>query len=255
MLSERPWKVEAVAGLIAALMIGLVAASLVTIGLGHVLPGKSILGNRFFQFVVNTFTFQGLALILIRAFLRLHGVSWRELLGLDKVRWKTVATAIVAAVVALPLALGLNTLCAVLLTRIRMETVQQESMQVLQLSVSLGQKIVFAIGAIILAPIVEESLFRGILYPMIKQQGYPRLALFGSSLLFALIHFNVMTFVPLFVLALVLVLLLETTDTLLAPIITHACFNCANFFIYLNNDQITRWWHELSRAIRHALPI
>ena len=136
-----------------------------------------------------------------------------------------------------------------------METVQQESMQVLQLSVSLGQKIIFAIGAIILAPIVEESLFRGILYPMIKQQGYPRLALFGSSLLFAAIHFNLMTFVPLFVLALVLVLLLETTDTLLAPIITHACFNAANFFIYLNNDEITRRWHELIRGARHALPI
>jgi membrane protease YdiL (CAAX protease family) len=255
MLSERPWKVEAVAGLIAALMFGLVAASLVAIGLTHVLPGKSVLGNRFVQFVINTFTFQGLALILIRGFLRLHGVGWRELLGFDKVRWRTVAWAVIAALVALPLALGLNTLCAVLLTKVRVETVQQESMQVLQLSVSWGQKIVFAIGAIIMAPIVEESLFRGILYPMVKQQGYPRLALFGSSLLFAGIHFNLMTFVPLFMLALVLVLLLETTDTLLAPIITHACFNGANFFIYLNNDQITLWWHELTRGVRHALPI
>ena len=60
MLSERPWKVEAVAGLIAALMFGLVAASLVAIGLTHVLPGKSVLGNRFIQFVINTFMFQGL---------------------------------------------------------------------------------------------------------------------------------------------------------------------------------------------------
>jgi len=255
MLSERPWKVEAVAGLLAALMLTLYAAGLVNVHLAQVLPGKSLLGNRFFQFVVNTFTFQGIGLVLIHFFLKYHGVGWEELLGLNKARFRAILGGIAAALVALPVALMLNSLCAALLTKVHVRPVEQEPMQVLQVSVSLGQRIIFAVGAIVLAPIVEESLFRGILYPTIKKEGYPRLALFGSSFLFALIHFNLMTFIPLFVLALILVLLLEVTDTLLSTIIAHASFNAANFFIYLNSDEITRRWHDVIDSLRHAVSI
>ena len=49
----------------------------------------------------------------------------------------------------------------------------------------------------LLAPVAEELLFRGILYPAIKQAGFPRLALWGTSLLFAAMHMNLVTFVPL----------------------------------------------------------
>ena len=70
-------------------------------------------------------------------------------------------------------------------------------------------------------PLVEEVLFRGILYPSVKQLGYPRLALWGTSLFFGLIHSNLMTFVPLTVLSLLLVWLYERTGNLLAPILTH----------------------------------
>lgn len=253
MLSERPWKTEAVVKLLAALMIGLFLTSLISLGLQQLGPGKSIVGNRFVQFVINTFTFQALALIAIQLFLRYHAVSWGELLGIRKAHWRMIAGAVIAALIALPVALMLNSLCAALLTKVRIEPVAQEPMQVLQLSVSTAQRIVFALGALVLAPIVEETLFRGILYPIIKQEGYPRLALFGSSLLFAAIHFNVMTFIPLFVLALILVLLLEVTDTLLAPVIAHACFNAANFFIYLNSTEISNWWQELVRNLKHAV--
>jgi membrane protease YdiL (CAAX protease family) len=255
MLSERPWKVEAVAGLLAALMLALYAAGLINLHLAQVLPGKSLLGNRFFQFVFNTFAFQGLGLVLIHFFLKFHGVGWGELLGLNTAGPKVIVAGVAAALAALPVALLLNSVCAALLTKIHVQPVEQEPMQVLQVSVSLGQRIVFAAGAIVLAPIVEECLFRGILYPTIKKEGYPRLALFGSSFLFALIHFNLMTFIPLFVLALILVLLLEITNTLLSTIVAHACFNAANFFIYLNADDLTRRWHEFTHSLRHVLPM
>jgi membrane protease YdiL (CAAX protease family) len=121
------------------------------------------------------------------------------------------------------------------------------------LSVTLGQKIVFGTAAILLAPLAEESIFRGILYPVVKQMGYPSVALYGSSLLFAASHFNIMTFLPLFLLALVLVWLLETTDTLIAPIVAHASFNAANFVIYLNETEIERWLKQFSQGLRLAL--
>jgi membrane protease YdiL (CAAX protease family) len=245
MLSERPWKLEMVVGLLAAFLFAMVFAGLVSLGLNHFLPGR-----RFIQFVINTFCFQGLGLVLLQFFLSHYDFTWGEFLGFGKTRWLTVGQALLTSLLVLPVALGLNSLSATLLTKIDVAPIEQISMQALQVSVTLGQRIVFGIGAIVLAPIVEESFFRGIFYPTVKQLGYPRVALFGSSLLFALIHFNLMTFVPLFVLGLVLVWLLETTDTVIAPILAHACFNGANFMIYLNESEISRWWQDLMRALR-----
>jgi hypothetical protein len=72
-------------------------------------------------------------------------------------------------------------------------------------------------------------LFRGILYPAIKQAGFPRIALWSTVLLFAAVHLNAVTFLPLAVLALILTALYERTDNLLAPITAHALFNALNF--------------------------
>ena len=87
--------------------------------------------------------------------------------------------------------------------------------------------------AIVIAPVAEEFIFRGMLFPFVKQLGFPKLAWFGVSALFALIHLNVPTFVPLFALALALTWLYERTDNLLAPITAHALFNAANFVVLL----------------------
>ncbi len=87
--------------------------------------------------------------------------------------------------------------------------------------------------AVVIAPVAEEFIFRGMLFPFVKQLGFPKLAWFGVSALFALIHLNAPTFVPLFVFALALTWLYEWTDNLLAPITAHALFNAANFAVLL----------------------
>ena len=60
--------------------------------------------------------------------------------------------ALAAAVVFLPAGLALKKLSAVLLTKVGLNPVEQTSMQALELSVSLGQKIVFGIAALLMAP-------------------------------------------------------------------------------------------------------
>ena len=94
----------------------------------------------------------------------------------------------------------------------------------------------FGLTAIVLAPLVEEILFRALLYPTIKELGYPRMALFGTALLFAAIHGSLMTMLPLFFLALAWTLLYEKTNTLLAPIVAHSVFNAVNFFMFLSQQ-------------------
>ena len=91
--------------------------------------------------------------------------------------------------------------------------------------------IFFVVMAVVVAPIAEEILFRGILYPAIKQIGYPRLAAIGTALLFALFHVNLLTFASLTVVALGLIALYEFTDNLLAPITAHAVFNASNLIM------------------------
>ena len=96
----------------------------------------------------------------------------------------------------------------------------------------------FVCMAVIVAPIVEEILFRGILYPAIKQIGYPRFAALGTAILFALFHVNLVTFASLTVVALGLIVLYEFTDNLLAPIIAHSIFNASNvFMIFFSSGQ------------------
>ncbi len=86
---------------------------------------------------------------------------------------------------------------------------------------------------VVLAPVAEEFIFRGMLYPLVKQLGWPRLALVGTSFAFAAIHLDAAIFAPLFVLALALTWLYEFTDNLLAPIVAHSLFNAANLAILL----------------------
>ena len=91
-----------------------------------------------------------------------------------------------------------------------------------------GTLVFFVVMAAVVAPVVEEILFRGILYPAIKQIGYPRIAAIGTAILFALFHVNLLTYASLTAVALGLIALYEFTDNLLAPIVAHAVFNASN---------------------------
>jgi len=99
----------------------------------------------------------------------------------------------------------------------------------MQEATSFGELAVYGLFAIIIAPFVEELIFRGVLYPAIKQIGYRRLALWGTSIFFAVTHANLAAMVSLTFFAVILTFLYETTNNLLAPMITHSLFNFANY--------------------------
>ena len=125
----------------------------------------------------------------------------------------------------------------------------QSSVKMLRASHDLGQNICFAITTILIAPFIEEAMFRGILYPAVKQTGYPRLAFIGTSVLFGAIHMNLMTFVSLTVFGMVLAWLYEKTDTLLTPIFAHSISNAVNFVLLLNEERIERLLKSFSERI------
>src|SRR5713101_1246008 len=233
MLSEKPWKPEAVVMLGAGILLSLAAGVLLGQLLGYFLPSRVMTDRTFYNFLISTLSFQGAVPFLLHRFLRYHQVGWREFFGLAAARPKRLLLAVIAGALMVAIALSLNWVAQLLMTALHLKPVEQDTIRVLQVSIGWGQRLCFGVTAILIAPMVEESLFRGILYPLIKQRGYPVLALLGTSLLFAAIHRNVMTFVPLTILGMVLALLYDLSDTLLAPIITHAIFNAVNFSIFI----------------------
>ncbi len=88
-------------------------------------------------------------------------------------------------------------------------------------------QITIAVCAVIIAPVIEELMFRGYMYPAMKKFAGPLVSLFFTSLLFGLIHTNAASLLPLSVFGVVMVFLYEKTKTIWTPIIAHAFFNGA----------------------------
>lgn len=81
--------------------------------------------------------------------------------------------------------------------------------------------------AVVVAPIAEELFFRGYLYAVlrsrfVKDSWY---ALYWSSAVFAIVHFYVIHFVPVFLVGLALGYLYRKRRNLIAPVVAHATAN------------------------------
>ena len=186
-----------------------------------------------FEFVAQVMGFcsvQGLALLWVSMFVGEHGLTWAEAFGFRRAPGRSTARACVAMLVVLPLTVlvlaGVSTL---LLHVFGVAPETQLPVAFIKEHPPLWQLVVMGFTAVVLAPVAEEALFRGVLYTTLKQRGYPLGALFGNAALFAAIHVNLAAFLPLLLLALVFTWLYERTGNLLAPIVAHMVFNAVNF--------------------------
>ena len=90
---------------------------------------------------------------------------------------------------------------------------------------SLEKQCVIILSALVVAPILEEFIFRKFLYKALKFNFGILLAALISSIVFALIHFTVSSFFVLLVLGLFLCYCYEKYGSLAAPVISHSFFN------------------------------
>jgi hypothetical protein len=188
------------------------------------------------QTIISSLSSHGAVIVLAGCLLREHGIGWAEGFGLRNRLGQAVLVGVVAGGVLFPLARGIDNVLVLILERLPGLGVQpevQQAVKVIQRAVFWPWRLALGVMAIVLAPVGEELLFRGILYPRIKQAGFPRLALWGTAILFAAIHLNVVLFAPLLVLALALTALYEWTDNLLASIVAHSVFNVLNLALML----------------------
>lgn len=91
----------------------------------------------------------------------------------------------------------------------------------------LSVKISVAALALVFAPVIEEHVFRGYMYPILKKYtGMIPAALF-TSLLFGCVHNSGMALLALSFMSLILIFLYEKTKTIWAPVIMHFAFNAS----------------------------
>ena len=237
MLSEKPWKPDLVIRLFAALLAGLALGSLIVQGYHSQIDDKSPSG-RLLIFALNVISFDGVGLVLVHVFVRLHGLTWSQAFGFREPRLgRALFMGTVLGIMLVPIALSLRQVSAGLEHLFGRTAEAQEVVRMAQQARSGAEILLYVLVPITVVPLFEELIFRGILYPAIKQTGHRKLALWGTSVFFALTHLNVSAFVPLVVIGVLLTLLYETTNNLLAPIVTHSVFNLGNYaFMWWQNS-------------------
>lgn len=77
----------------------------------------------------------------------------------------------------------------------------------------------------IMGPILEELLFRGIVYNKIKEISNEKKGILLTSLFFGLVHMNLFNCINAFILSFILIHLYNKSKTIIAPIILHISVN------------------------------
>lgn len=115
--------------------------------------------------------------------------------------------------------------------------------QVLQDALAGGRQLVLAATVIVvLAPVTEELVFRGVMFPALGRRIGVWPAAVVSSLMFCAIHVEVMMSQPLaligmFVLSMILAWSFHATGSLVVPILIHAVFNGFSLALMLTIDR------------------
>jgi membrane protease YdiL (CAAX protease family) len=234
-LLNRPWRLETFEHQLIAVMAGFCVGFLAS-ALAAKFAGERGGTPSTGRMIVATLSFQGAGLFFMLRFVREHKMSWTEGFGFHNNWHRAMLLGVIVALLFLPVGRGLQEASWQIMTHlpaIKLKPEEQQAVHALRTTASWANRFALAAAAILLAPVAEEMLFRGILYPAIKQAGFPHLALWGTSLFFAAVHTNLVTFLPLTVLALALTALYERTNNLLAPITAHALFNALNFGLLL----------------------
>ena len=250
MLSKKPWQPEFVLLFGAAMFVwyGFVAfAALLLQKCG--LAGFKNPDDAGFA-LLDTLGIEGPAWVFIFIFLWLHKVNWRDAFGLRGPDLKkSLRLAVGVLAITLPVVWLLQSFSCGALEKIGVPVENQRAVGIFLGIKSFWFRAVFGIFAVVIVPVAEEFVFRGMLYPFVKQLGSPRTAFFGVSAIFAAIHFDAGTFVPLFALALALTWLYEKTDNLLAPITAHSLFNASNLVLLHFEEPVNQFLQRLEHVL------
>ena len=240
MLPDKPWQPEPALRLLIGLFVCFIVGAVSVMSLRH-LFGNAVVEGWLLNVIFASLCFQGAGLVLTYYFLQAHKMSWAEAFGFKNQPGWAVMLGICGAIIVLPACWWLQARSFEFFNYLGFEPTEQDAIRLLREANTWWKQAYLGVFAIVLAPVGEEVLFRGIAYPFIKHLGWPKLGLWFTATMFALIHGNIAAFLALLLLAVALTLLYEWTGNLLSCIVVHSLFNAANFgmlFILKNTGQL-----------------
>jgi hypothetical protein len=153
--------------------------------------------------------------------MRRRGVTWTGI-GLRPVSWLWIGIVTVVTLIAIPLT-GLLTILILMALGRPLDNPQ------LDFLIPEGLSWVSAAGMVLLggvaAPFAEELVFRGVLYPLLRNRWGLWPGVLASSLIFAVIHGDIAVGVTAFVLGIILALVFEYSRSLWSAVLVHVLNN------------------------------
>jgi membrane protease YdiL (CAAX protease family) len=184
--------------------------------------------------IFQTLVFHLPVLGLLGLMLRLAKVHGSELFGLS---WKKAPALLGLSVIfylaALPLLWLCSALYQILLHHFGCDLFLQDIAAILTVPAPWLVRAVLFFIIIVVAPVFEEIIFRGILLPfMVRRVGFwPGLLL--TSVVFGGMHLHLPSFLPLFLLSAMFSLAYARTQSLWVPVGMHVCFNAVTVALLL----------------------
>lgn len=145
----------------------------------------------------------------------------RRINGIQEVIWK-VPTQVYALIVGFGITAGIAVNNILILSNIRSISLSFQSTSEALYSAPLAVQIL-CLGIIV--PILEEWLYRGVIFRRLRDYGNWKRAMIVSALIFGLAHANLVQFIYGFVFGLALSWIYEKQNTLKAPILLHCTIN------------------------------
>jgi membrane protease YdiL (CAAX protease family) len=247
--SEKTWRPDSVLMLISSILILIAVANLAP-ALAEKLSEKLNWKLGDWPKIGGIIIIHAGVLVMLGIFIRHHELSWTDFFGLYSPHaGSAMCRGIGLGLLVVPVLLAINWGAAYLLRNLNHPSPEQDVVILVKGNQNVFLRGGLAFAALVSAPLVEESIFRGVLYPAIKQHAHRLIALLFTSLLFAAIHSNLMTFIPLTIFAILLAILYDRTRVLMACVLAHLTFNAVNFAMLLNENRIELFLRHLRERI------
>jgi membrane protease YdiL (CAAX protease family) len=223
--SLSPWHIGPLSFLIGSAVL-IVFVALVLSSVGNLAPGEWIQEGAPSQILVFGFAMHLTALLALFVLYRCYPEKFSQPFVRKKQTWgKALLIALYAFLVLVPVIFPLTLGWSLMLELLGIEPAPQDAVEVFTQLDTLPLLLSMVFLTVVVAPVSEEFLFRGCLYRFIKARSAIIPALIVTNILFAALHQNLLSFLPLFILGVALVYIYEKSGDLKVPILLHGIFN------------------------------
>lgn len=158
----------------------------------------------------------------------------------------------------IPAGLVLNILTSSVIGMLPIPEEVLESYEQMSSLVTGGSMLLQLANVAVVTPVVEEIIFRGLVFSRLRKGMHPIFAAVLSAALFGLLHGHIVWMTYGFVLGLILTAVYLKYRSLIAPILLHICFNASSFLLERlspEGELYTMILFGLSAALTAALAV